>query len=548
DSVVLADGVEAIGEGAFYECKYLSEVELPAGLKEIGAKAFYKCESLSAVAVPDTVTEIGAEAFRYCSVLESVNIPEGVTAVKENTFEDCFKLASIELPDSVVEIGDYAFDECSALKNISVSKDLASIGDYAFRQCSSLEQITLANAVLSIGEGAFAYCGALTEFTFPARITEIKPYTFEECGALTELTVPDGVTAVGDYAFAWCGSVTEILLPDSLKTIGANAFYRCTHLKSITIPCNVTSIGAGAFWSCTNLDVVGFNGNAPEFIGSNHFYKVAADVYVNSTWTEDDMQQFGGSLKYIVGMPQRPFITATPADSSVKLSWESVSNALYYKVYLYADDTFSEIAETQDTEYTVTGLTNGTEYGFAVEAVNPVGSAGKSADAVVYATPEMPGVISVEIESPPTKTAYYPYEQLDLTGAALKVYYADGTEGVIDITESMTQGFSTAVGTHTITVTYGGHSDAFTVTVTEPVLRNLVLKKKPNVLLYYIGESLSLLGSELEFVYDNGSQTGPIEFSMVSGFDSETAGEKTIVVTYGGKQVRFTVTVVAASF
>lgn len=91
-SVVLADGVESIGAGAFTHCENLVSVEIPA-----------------------TVTAIGNRAFLGCSSLRSIDLPDGITVIKDYTFSSCSSLRSVTLPKELTSIGQYAFEKCYGL-------------------------------------------------------------------------------------------------------------------------------------------------------------------------------------------------------------------------------------------------------------------------------------------------------------------------------------------------------------------------------------------------------------------------------------------------
>jgi hypothetical protein len=87
-------------------------------------------------------------------------------------------------------------------------------------------------------------------------------------------------------------------------------------------------------------------------------------------------------------------LTATAGDRQVTLTWEAVSGAESYAVYQYegteapADPGQWVLvkANITSTSYTVTGLTNGTTYAFAVTASNARGTSGYSA--ATTATPQ----------------------------------------------------------------------------------------------------------------------------------------------------------------
>src|SRR5210317_995609 len=48
--------------------------------------AFYDCRQLTKVAVPASVQRIDGGAFRNCSQLESINLPDGITSLESDLF------------------------------------------------------------------------------------------------------------------------------------------------------------------------------------------------------------------------------------------------------------------------------------------------------------------------------------------------------------------------------------------------------------------------------------------------------------------------------
>lgn len=60
---------------------------------------------------------------------------------------------------------------------------------------------------------------------------------------------------------------------------------------------------------------------------------------------------------------------------------------------------------------------------------------------------------------------------------------------------------------------------------------------------YTVGEELDLTGMKVIANYDDGTTKDVTSEVKIEGFDSQTAGEKTVTVTYKGKKTTFTVTV-----
>ena len=106
---------------------------LKKGTTTIGDSAFYDCRSLTNINIPDGVTTIGGSAFYNCSSLTAVNIPDGVTTIGDSAFYNCYSLANVNIPDSVTTIGDSAFSGCSCLTDIVIkgNPDLANVNAFS---------------------------------------------------------------------------------------------------------------------------------------------------------------------------------------------------------------------------------------------------------------------------------------------------------------------------------------------------------------------------------------------------------------------------------
>ncbi|SCJ21137.1 Endo-1%2C4-beta-xylanase A precursor [uncultured Ruminococcus sp.] len=148
--------------------------------------------------------------------------------------------------------------------------------------------------------------------------------------------------------------------------------------------------------------------------------------------------------------------------------------------------------------------------------------------------------------SGPTKTEYEIGDELDLTGLVVTAHYSDGNEKVLSAGDYEVSGFdSSTAGEKTITVTYQDKTTAFTVNVKEaaPVVTlESITVSGPTKTEYKIGEELDLTGLVVTAHYSTGDEATVTGYE-VSGFDSSTAGEKTITVTYQGKTAAFKVTV-----
>ena len=61
-----------------------------------------------------------------------------------------------------------------------------------------------------------------------------------------------------------------------------------------------------------------------------------------------------------------PEVFLTSGNGQITVNWSAQSNAIEYRIFTYYDNGAHRVADTTNTSYTITGLTNGTEYGVFV--------------------------------------------------------------------------------------------------------------------------------------------------------------------------------------
>ena len=225
-SVVISDGVTAIGDKAFAECDKLKTIFIGKGVASIGLQALYGCHAL------DTIS-VDADNPYYKDIDGDLYSKDGTVILR---YASGKTHTEFTIPNGVVIIGDYAFSASLNLINVVMPSSVTVIDNYAFYNCINMKCVTVSENVTIIGDRAFYYCKALTD-----------------------VSIPEGVTTIGRYAFSDCQSLTSIVIPDSVTDIDYGAFYSCTALGSLTIGKGVTSIGNYAFYGCYALEEIYFN-------------------------------------------------------------------------------------------------------------------------------------------------------------------------------------------------------------------------------------------------------------------------------------------------
>ena len=257
---------------------------------------FYLSGLLEILGSGEMSTEWEAPWYQYRDEIFQVIIGDGITSIEDNAFCDCKELNRITLPDSVTSIGNLAFDGCESLNYITLPKNLEEISAFMFANCYNLFEVEIPDSVNKIGVCAFQSCTNLTSIVIPDGVERIDYCTFIFCESLRSASIPDSVTSIDEGSFRCCYGLADIVIPESVEYIGLYAFSECYDLKTIT-----------------------FMGNAPRF-EEDSFSEVTATVYYsanNTTWTEDVMQNYGGTITWI---PCNLDISMGPACSIAELT------------------------------------------------------------------------------------------------------------------------------------------------------------------------------------------------------------------------------------
>lgn len=180
--------VVALADSAFFNCREISSIQLPASVEKIGFFTVNHCFSLQDIDVasgspftvqdgvlfnsdatnlilcpagksgkyvlPASVKTITTAAFATCKNLSEIVLPQNLKVIEDYTFFECWGLANVSFPEGLETIGDYAFDG-SIIQFLNFGKSLKHIGAHAFDRSSMVEVMLLGTVPPSLGDMAF---------------------------------------------------------------------------------------------------------------------------------------------------------------------------------------------------------------------------------------------------------------------------------------------------------------------------------------------------------------------------------------------------------
>lgn len=314
--------VTSIGTNVFAGA-LITSVEIPESVTNIGDRAFQNCSNLTTVTFAelrfdDGLEEIGQYAFYGCRSLKSIEFPENIKKIGQRAFQHCDNLQDVTLHKKVADVGNWAFADCSSLRNISVAK-----GNTKYRDVDGVLFTADMKTLVSYPAGK-----ADRFYTIPGSVTRLQLGAFPGC-ALEGVVFNSRITEIGTGAFYGCENLKEIVFGESLKSLGTFAF-RYTALEQVTIPPKVDSVYNGTFRTtstfgkifvhnnCTNINDKAFT-NGDDTYPTVYSYGDSTAVRVKFALCDagDDISY----TRVVVGGDEVGILPAPTFDGKFLLGW-----------------------------------------------------------------------------------------------------------------------------------------------------------------------------------------------------------------------------------
>ena len=440
------DGVNRIGDSAFFDCTSLTSVIIPKSVTSIGSLAFLGCIRLTNVTIPDGVTSIGDYAFDGYRSLTNVTIPDSVTNICYGAFLDCIKLTDVYYDGTASDWAKITIEEgnedlTNATLHCAKSAPAAPVVKLGNSATSGKPMLTW-NAVYgatsyriyrstSRGSGysllgtvtatSYTNTGAKAGTTYYYRVKAcndagLSPYSNIVSGKVKSVTPKPSapVVKIGNSA----SSGKPMLTWNAVSGATSYKVYRATSQNG-----TYSLLGTVTATSYTNTGAKA---------GVTYYYKVKA---VNSA----------GESAYSNTVSGRATVTTlTMGHSSTsgkpQLTWKAVSGAASYKVYRSTskNGAYSVINTTKALTYTNTGAALGTTYYYKVEALNASGKSmgfsavveGKVAPVLAVGYSSVSGKPQLTWKAVPGATEYQVYRSTQQNSGYTKINTTTSTSYV----------------------------------------------------------------------------------------------------------------------
>lgn len=234
ESAEIDENITSLSSFAFYDCKGLKTMKLPAQLTYVTDETvFAGCNGVTNIdflegsgSIPNIPINSKSALTRICAEnLSSVRFELGIKSIGSAAFYGCGKISTVVFPYTVQKIGQQAFRNCTSIKNITLGSGTKSIENYAFYNCTSLTKVYIYATQTVFGNQVFYGVPdglVLSAYydTTAMDYCEANGYTFSPLGCLHRIFRDEGDaptctegSVVSRYC-ARCGKyIGEVSLP-----------------------------------------------------------------------------------------------------------------------------------------------------------------------------------------------------------------------------------------------------------------------------------------------------------------------------------------------
>ena len=317
-SIIIEDGITALGSNAFRGMEKLQEVIFGRGVRDLGESVFADCPQLKSALFLGNIPRIPGDLFQGCVSMSTYRFAGDAPVFEEGSmkiegdyisvdyngrnatwktvasdprYSGCFRAYKHHADQSGTCGENLTWQimrsEVSYIYDYLVITGTGPMYDYAEGEAPwmpyaySFFGIYMSPGISYIGANAFNNADISTT-NLPGSVREIGANAFRKNPDMTYMVLRENIRKVGDGAYAYsgvngvnvygpaielgvgvyegCPNLTKEDFPAGMTYIPERTFKDCKNLREITIPTDITRIDAEAFSGCTRLKTVNFHG------------------------------------------------------------------------------------------------------------------------------------------------------------------------------------------------------------------------------------------------------------------------------------------------
>lgn len=242
--IILNDGLETIGQGAFWECYGLESITIPASVTEIYCNAFNHCGALKTVTFEGDLPQFyDGDHFAYCPDDMVIRYPDAFAASYAEVIDEDGYWSFVCSKEDGEEGETITFRYLTESYTISGNRaeGTVTVDDRCDEEGNLIEAahditwyITWNGELHVLGEGSTADW----DWEYPAPWYKYREY-------VNKVVVHDGITRIGGMNFVHLDCDVE--LSETVIELAYGAFTDCGDLGTIRLSKNMAYVYGGAF-------------------------------------------------------------------------------------------------------------------------------------------------------------------------------------------------------------------------------------------------------------------------------------------------------------
>lgn len=224
NTIRFGNALKSIGDEAFRyafaETLNQSDLILPDGIEHIGWGAFADCIRINNLHLPDSLTRLEPLSFSFVSP-EYIHMPKNLKVICDNALscDGGGLYRNLVLPEGLDSIGEFGIT-CISCDSLIVPSTVRHLSYYSLDNFSRYIEI---KAPLEVIDSCAMPSQCVRELILPKTVKRIEAAAFYPCYDLKKIVWPEALEYVGNWALAG-NKLNPMVVPSTVKTLGSCAF------------------------------------------------------------------------------------------------------------------------------------------------------------------------------------------------------------------------------------------------------------------------------------------------------------------------------------